>query len=818
MNILQHLRNHIWQLGPLSRISRIILFFALCLLSAVWLNLYYVVEHEQQLAASDVQTETTNLARIFEEHTLRTLKSADQLLYFIKLSYEQKNDDATRPNHINLDQHLASPFLLLRVIDANGQTIATTQPTLLPYNSKDFQDFSVHRQIDNNELFIGHPRLDPIINHWVIPLTRRLNHVDGSFAGIVAVYLDPYYFSDLYKKVDLGEASSIVLLGWDGIVRAQQSGANTSIGQDLSHSVLMSRLQASDSGSYTATSPIDGIARVYSYTSLPGFPLSLAVGIAEAEMLDAVQERTSRAYMIATLATAGILAFIFPLLAITAKQRRTEQALQAAHTYLEFQVEERTQELSCANEELIAMNEELESFNQDLEEEIVNRKQAEEQLRIKTAELWRAAYFDPLTDLPNRTYLLHWLTEEMQKTRHGESAGALFFIDLDDLKMINDTFGHTHGDAIIIRSASRIGQEAGEHSFIARIGGDEFVVVLPSLTNRMEVIHIAERLLHTLSQKHDLVGISVHVTASIGIALYPADGDTSEEIFKNADNALYAAKSDGKNNWRLYTARMQNEVYQKTVLLNSLRYAVERGELLLHYQPQFRLDQTLIGFEALLRWNSPDHGMVSPARFITLAEQSGLIEPIGRWVLQEACQFARYLGQAGFGHLHIAVNVSARQLSNSEFVPMVRRVLTQSGLAAAQLELEITESALITSLDESIHKLQELQALGVKLALDDFGTGYSSLSYLQQLPVHSLKLDKSFIDKIPLDATTTNLTGAIITMAHILDKTVIAEGVETAEQLHCLKTHACDYLQGYIFSQPLPVNAACRLLEIDPPA
>ncbi len=413
------------------------------------------------------------------------------------------------------------------------------------------------------------------------------------------------------------------------------------------------------------------------------------------------------------------------------------------------------------------------------------------------------AFQDTLTGLPNRAFLKQQLAEEIELARLGKRRGALFFIDLDDLKTVNDTLGHSIGDEVIITASKHILSAMGEKAFVARIGGDEFVVILPNENERTRIAQLADTVVQILSQEYHLSGQHIHMSASIGITLYPDDSDTAEDALKNADSAMYAAKDSGRNCWRFYDPALQEETYEKILLTNNLRRAQENGELLLHYQPIIDAHRCIVtGFEALLRWNSPTHGAVSPARFIPLAEQSGIILSIGRWVLAETCRFARNLSVIGFSHLHIAVNISPRQLSSPDFVNMVRTTLTESGVNPSQLEIEVTEHMLIESMDDSIATLIELRNLGLNISLDDFGTGYSSLTYLRRLPVNTLKIDKSFIDTIVTDETQAHVIRFIIDMAHSLGLTVVAEGVETKEQLEKLSQLNCDSIQGYVFSGP----------------
>jgi diguanylate cyclase (GGDEF)-like protein/PAS domain S-box-containing protein len=424
------------------------------------------------------------------------------------------------------------------------------------------------------------------------------------------------------------------------------------------------------------------------------------------------------------------------------------------------------------------------------------------------------AYHDTLTGLPNRASLSAKLHAEMNKAKQSDASGAVLFIDLDDLKVVNDNFGHSFGDAVIISAGFQIVQKVGQEAFVARIGGDEFIVILPGERSRDEVAMIAEALVKDLSQDYEVAGESIHLSASLGAAFYPADGNSAEAILKNADSAMYAAKNSGKNCWRFYERQIGEESYTRMLLSNSLRKALERDELFLHFQAQVSCDKRrVVGFEALLRWNSAEHGFVSPDQFIPLAEQGGMILPIGRFVLDKACSFVRYLNEIGFPSLRVAVNISPRQLAAESFVEDVRQSIVGHGIEAGRLELEVTENVLIESMEDSINKLLELKALGVCLALDDFGTGYSSLTYLRHLPVDVLKIDKTFIDPILVDASQERFVRFMIEMAHSLNLQVVAEGVEEKLQVTKLERLGCDIIQGYVYSKPAPIEEAIRLLD-----
>ena len=436
-------------------------------------------------------------------------------------------------------------------------------------------------------------------------------------------------------------------------------------------------------------------------------------------------------------------------------------------------------------------------------------------IAIKNAQAYQQtshqAFHDSLTGLPNRAYLTKRLEEEVQKARQGEAGGAVLFLDLDDLKTVNDSYGHSCGDAVIKASAKQISWSVGPDAFVARVGGDEFIVILPGEDNLKNIAQIANRLVTASHREYEVEGRNIHMSASLGVTLYPGDGDKAEEILKNADNAMYAAKTAGRNCWRFYEPGMLKDAYEKMIFTNSLRHALERGELYLHYQPQIEIGSGgVVGFEALLRWNSLEHGQIPPVRFIPLAEQSGLILPIGEWVIREACRFARKLADMGKASVHVAVNVSPRQLVTEGFVGIVRQCIEKAGIRAEQLEVEITENVMIDSLEESTRILGELSSLGVRLTLDDFGTGYSSLTYLQNLPVGTLKIDKSFTDKMLQDKVQEDFIRLIIELSHSFGLRVIAEGVETKEQLQKLSQFGCDNVQGYVFSKPVSEEEAIR--------
>ncbi len=419
------------------------------------------------------------------------------------------------------------------------------------------------------------------------------------------------------------------------------------------------------------------------------------------------------------------------------------------------------------------------------------------------------AHHDALTGLINRYNLENRLGQVLLSAQRDRLRTAVLFIDMDRFKTINDTLGHHVGDQLLIEVARRLRACVRESDIVARLGGDEFVVVLTALGGDMDAAPVADKILRALSDPYAIEGAVLHSSPSIGVAIAPNDGQDGASLMKNADTAMYHAKAHGRNNVQFFTAAMNAAASERLALENDLRQAMQEGLLSLHYQPQVRAaDGRCFGVEALVRWRHPERGDVSPLQFIPIAEESGLIDILGTWVLDEACRQLGAWRQAGIGGLRMAVNLSAHQLRTQSLVRRVADALERHGLKGEDLELEITESAAMENPECAIDQLQALRELGVQLAIDDFGTGYSSLAYLKRLPIQVLKLDRSFVRDIEIDRSDADISAASLALAHNLGLKVVAEGVETPGQRDFLVRHGCDYLQGYLYSRPLPAEAA----------
>jgi diguanylate cyclase (GGDEF)-like protein/PAS domain S-box-containing protein len=421
---------------------------------------------------------------------------------------------------------------------------------------------------------------------------------------------------------------------------------------------------------------------------------------------------------------------------------------------------------------------------------------------------------DALTGLPNRHLLRDRLHQALARANRRELQCAVMFLDIDHFKLVNDGLGHHVGDALLKDIGSELLALLRPEDTVARFGGDEFVLIADDIQDPASVTEIAERIVSRLSMPRRIGDEEIAVSASVGIAMYPADGETVDSLLRHADTAMYHAKERGRNTFSFYQDEMNVSVTEKFTLKRRLAKAVDNGELELHYQPQARAhDKRIVGFEALARWHPPELGQIAPDRFIPIAEESGLIVPIGEWVLLEACSFAADLHARGVPFGRIAVNLSARQFYQATLTKSIERVLCKTGLPPGCLELEITESMMMGNTEKVLRILRELKEMNIQLAIDDFGTGYSSLGYLRRFPIDHLKIDRSFIDQVAASRHDATIAKAIVSLAHNLGLNVIAEGVETHEQLDFLARNGCDEIQGYFIGRPLPEEAVREFMR-----
>ncbi|MEK6375025.1 MAG: EAL domain-containing protein [Acidobacteriota bacterium] len=439
--------------------------------------------------------------------------------------------------------------------------------------------------------------------------------------------------------------------------------------------------------------------------------------------------------------------------------------------------------------------------------DITERKNAEQQIEYQ-------AYHDALTGLANRRLFQEHLTLALALAARRQRNVAVLYLDLDHFKIVNDTLGHTMGDALLRLVGVRLKECVHDGDTVARVGGDEFTIVLQDLEKKEDAAVVAQKVLHAVAAPIELDGHRLYVTASVGITVFPDDGADAEELLKSADNAVYRAKAEGRNTYQMSTHELNLAMRERLTLESGLHQAIERNEFVLHYQPQIDVrSMKIVGMEALLRWNHPERGLLLPEEFIRVAEERGFIILIGDWVLREACWQARLFRDKGFPDFRVAVNLSARQFKDHSLVENVATALREAGLEPRCLELEITESVAMENVELTFAVLTALRSTGVRIAIDDFGTGHSSLGYLKRFPIDALKIDRHFVEDLPDGFEDAAIVRAVVQLAHGLDLRVVAEGVETQQQLDFLQHHACREMQGYHFSYPVPAGEFERLLE-----
>lgn len=844
----------------------------------IWIMTVRGIQQEYDVELAHIQQQHADLALAFEEHVRRTVADVDEVLLFMKTAYESGNRTNDKmAAYLQWGRTSPVLVGQISIADETGHYVvsAINAPTM---NIADRNYFRVHAAKKIGGVYIDAPVIGRLTGKRSVYMSRRIDKPDGSFGGVVSAAVDPLYFSSFYKQMNLGGAYNVTIIGRDGIVRMNYMWEDSTAKQVGSFQPLLAAAALHPVGMLELGGNQSAATSLQFYRVVPEYSLIVDVGVNKAVALADFERRKQRWLAETTIFTVVILLLYGTLLRAIRRQRLSAQQmeLQQAHLAAIFDNIPHMVWLQDVEGRYLAVNQPFvaalgltkeqvtgKTSGEVLPAEFAHCEEEDKELiatgqrgvvqafkslnnksiwlevyrspvlglngdvlgltglaldiserKLHEGEIYRMGNIDSLTGLYNRHYVKERLSSELDQRRESNVVGALLFIDLDDLKTINDTFGHTFGDQVIQHAGECISSLVGEQCVVARVGGDSFIVLLLGEGDREKVRRMAERICQAMNVSHEIEGTRTLASASIGIAMYPADGDTVEELFKNFDTALYVAKDSGKNTWCFYDAAVQQTARENMLLKLSLAGAMERQEFALHYQPFITLHtRKVIGFEALLRWNNPEHGSVPPSRFIPLAEQSGLISMIGRWVFQEACRFARKLADLGRDDLHVAVNISPRQLHAADFVQYVAGTIAASGIKPYQIEFEITENVLMDSIEAGTFKLEQLREIGVHLSLDDFGTGYSSLTYLRSLPVTTLKIDKSFIDKVLLSHDQVSFINSIVSMAHVLRLTVVAEGVENEQQLERLLLSNCDCIQGYVFSQPIPETEAIEFLR-----
>ncbi|WP_218938144.1 putative bifunctional diguanylate cyclase/phosphodiesterase [Billgrantia lactosivorans] len=730
---------------------------ALLALAAIWLVTWNLAAREQSAADRRAAVLAADMAGTYEAQVVRALREIDTTLKLVRYSLDE------RPPQVVLDelsqQDMLPPALLfeVRLSDAEGNVIASTHG---PSHTNDTTPVA------------GQEGLRVELHHQAtsaqdsrLAFHRSLSENGQQAPGWVSVLVSAEYFVSGYEPDTLEKQGVLALAGEEGIFLVRRTGETVHTGEQIDYAHLLEGNSGLEQPARVSISEWDGVPRYLVARPLFEFPIAIVVGLSQNEQMAAAAELRHTYYWRAMLVSCVALAVLTLLGRLSWKLRRAQTKV--------------------------------------LEERLDHARRAE-----------YLAFHDNLTGLPNRAYFSRLLTKGMQHARRYDKPLTLLFLDLDRFKAINDSLGHDTGDELLREVSQRLGRAVRESDTVARLGGDEFVILLPEITEPNQINQVADKILASVSTPFTLVGQEFRITVSIGIARYPADGEDEQTLIKHADVAMYHAKEEGKNNAQYYSEQLKTDSLERLALESSLRKALERQELLLYYQSKLDMASgRVIGMEALLRWQHPELGPILPKQFIPLAEENGLIVPIGRWVIYTACRQNVAWQKAGFPALSMAVNLSARQFLDDGLLRDIKGALQASGMAPELLEVEITESMMMQDMPKAVRVLQELRGIGVRIAIDDFGTGYSSLSKLQAFPLDTIKIDGSFIHDLLDNAGDRSLTEAIIDLGKNLGLTVVAEGVESAAHVEYLRRHACDQIQGFYMHEPQPAEEAALSMK-----
>jgi len=727
------------------------------LIVALWVITLRLIDNDFSSARANAARSVSALALTYEAQVVRAVREIDQSLKVVKRGYEIGSNKATLAIVEDWDLLLPDFLFVTSITDADGNIISSSR-AFEKTNIAAQSYFLEQREFDH--LAVSQPWQEPYNETWKLTFSRRINTPSGAFAGIALASVDANYFVSGYEVAQLGQHGVLGILGTDGVFRTRRSGENIVSGEQADYAQLVSDADELDSPEVQLlTNSWDQVKRYTVATELYDIPLAVILGLSEEEQLAASTQLRQLYLQRAAGATVLIL------------------LLAAVLLYLGRQLQK-------------------------------SRQRVMDEQRAHATEVEYLAYHDGLTDLPNRSFFSHLLSHGIAEAKRYERRFALLFLDLDRFKIINDTLGHDVGDELLIEVAKRLNASLRETDTVARLGGDEFVVLLPEMNDEKQLSAVAKKILKAVAKPFHLSGQELRVTVSIGISAFPLDGEDEQTLLKNADIAMYHAKEGGKNNFCFYSEELNADSLERMALESSLRLALERDEFLLHYQEKHDLRSgEVTGAEALLRWQHPTLGLVQPLQFLPLAEETGLIIPLGKWVIETACQQALSWQEQGLPPRCISVNLTARQFTDAHLLTDLATILQTTGLNPAQLELEITESLLLSNFDKVLETLRKIKELGVRIAIDNFGTSYTSISTLDKFKFDTLKIDGSVIRDIANDPSEQQLTEAIISVGRTMAGTILAEGVETQEQADFLLASSCDQVQGFYFDKPGPARS-----------
>lgn len=744
----------------------------------------------------------------------------------LQLAKDSNKDITSSPNPVYLllqfrkNQYPACE--MINVYNAKGEIIASTNYSLIGTKVEDNPTLKYMMETGEDAITMGRIKTsieEDCTNYTFEIGTPIYNLLTHGNTGYIISTMNTSYFDDLIDIVSSGKTGFGLLLDKNGTIIHHQDSAliGTTIHSDKLSNLVNNYNQGflNPNGYFELT--YDGTKQAYGYSIIPELDWVIVL------KKDVSEIKSVTEIMLGILFFVCIILFIFITISANFFARRyTEPIISlrdamriAADGNLNVQSNIKSKnefgELSKNFNKMIHIIKTNYEDLSSMHEELLSN---EEQLRANYDHIEFLAYHDTLTSLPNKLAFLNYMNAVLTSDTSKSQKHAIFFIDLDNFKTVNDTLGHEYGDTLLIMTSQRLSSFLKDRGTLARAGGDEFLIFIENISSEEEAETIASNIINIFSDPLKLENEIVYVSMSIGIAVYPSNGITPNTLIKNADIAMYKSKDTGKNKYTVFNSKMEEELNRNTIIVDVLRGAIENNEIYVQYQPQLNLlTNEVVGYEALMRIKSERLGNLLPTEFIPIAEETGLIIELSTWLIRKACLFNKNILDQGLGPCTVSVNISSVQLNQPNFVDVLSNILEETGLPPQYLEIEITESTLVSSIQDTTELLTALQQLGVKISLDDFGTGYSSLNYLTKLPINTLKIDKSFIDNICNNIKDAAIAEAIIQLAHQLNIQVVAEGVEDSNQLQLLKQQKCDIIQGFIFSAPLHPPALIDIIQ-----